>query len=62
MAKRLIKQEAHSWTVYRLKSTPAKLVGIIDGAPDADSAIQQAIELYAVPVNERWRLMARRRP
>jgi hypothetical protein len=39
---------------------PARLVGIVD-APDADSAIQQAIDLYSVPPNGRWRLTARRR-
>jgi len=50
----------HSWSVWHLRSTPARLVGIVE-APDADSAIQQAIELYSVPINERWRLMARRR-
>jgi hypothetical protein len=36
-------------------SRTARVVGIVD-EPDADTAI----ELYAVPVNERWRLMAQR--
>jgi len=41
-------------------SRTTRLVGIVD-APGADSAIQQAIELYTVPPTERGRLLARRR-
>jgi len=40
-------------------SRTERLVGIVD-APDA--ATQQAIGLYAVPVNERWRLLAPPQP
>ena len=36
-----IKQHS-SWSVYHLKSTPAKLVGIVD-APDAETAIARAL-------------------
>jgi hypothetical protein len=32
-------QVTHSWAVYHIKGTPAKLVGIIDNAPDEQSAI-----------------------
>ena len=61
MPKRPTKPELHSWTVYHLKGTPAKLVGIVWNQPDEESAIAAAIEEFKVPANLRGRLMAQRR-
>jgi hypothetical protein len=61
MAKRPTKPDLHSWAIYYLKGTPAKLVGIVWNQPDAESAIKAAIEEYKVPPNQRGRLIAQRR-
>jgi len=55
MAKQPTKQHLHSWAVYHIKRTPAKLVGIVYDQPDADAAIKQVIKEYNVPPNERCR-------
>jgi len=46
-----------TWNVYRLKGTPAALVGVVH-APDADSAVKTAIEQYLVPTRFQSRLFA----
>ena len=51
-------KQQRSWAVYRVKGTPAKLLGIIDNASDEQTAIARAIEKYQVPSNERGRLVA----
>jgi hypothetical protein len=60
MAKQPTKQHLHSWAVYHIEGTPAKLIGIVYDQPDADAAIKQAIKEYNVPPNERGRLIAQR--
>ena len=61
MAKRPTKQPNHSWSVYRLRGTPAQLIGIVYDQSDEQAAIERAIDEFKVPQNQRSRLIARRR-
>jgi hypothetical protein len=61
MAKQPTKQSNHSWSVYRLRGTPAQLIGIVYDQADEQAAIQQAIEECDMPEHQRDRLIARRR-
>jgi hypothetical protein len=50
----------HSWAIYRLRGTPAAMIGIVY-AKDERAAIARAIEEFKVPPNQHGRLMAQRR-
>jgi hypothetical protein len=56
----MAKQPNHSWSIYRLRGTPAQLVGLVHGQPDEQAAIAKAIEEFKIPANQRDRLIARR--
>jgi len=47
------------WRVSLLKATPAKLIGYVD-APDADTALKEAIKEYEVKERDQKRLVALR--
>jgi hypothetical protein len=50
----------HTWAISRIKGTPAVEVGWVD-APDAETAIKEAIERYGITDREQQkRLVARR--
>jgi hypothetical protein len=60
MAKRPTEQQTHYWSIYRLRGTPAQLIGIVHNQPDEQAAIKLAIEEFKTPENQRNRLIARR--
>jgi hypothetical protein len=61
MVKRPTTKSGSSWSIYLIKGTPAKFVGIVDDAPDEKTAIARAVEEFEVPPIQRDRLAARRR-
>jgi hypothetical protein len=70
MAKRPTSQvPGHTFAVYVVKAVPTrpvgtanpvKLVCVLDNAPDAETAIERAIEAYKVPPSDREDLIAER--
>jgi hypothetical protein len=51
----------YSWSIYRITSTPAKLLGHVEAA-DEESAIRKAIDEFGVTNPQvQKRLLARRR-
>ena len=61
LAKAKATPQSHVWAIYHLRASPARFIGIIDDAPDEETAIARANEEYKVPMNERGRLLAQRR-
>ena len=54
------KPASHSWAIYRLSGTPAKLLGIVY-ATDEKAAIATAIEEFSIEPQHQGRLIAHRR-
>jgi hypothetical protein len=50
----------HHWAIYRLKGTPAALLGHVE-APDEETAIKKAIDEFAIEAALHKRLLAQRR-
>jgi hypothetical protein len=53
-------QSDHTWRIH-LKARPAKTIGYVD-APDAETAIDKAIEEFKIDPRIAERLMAERQP
>ena len=53
MAKRPTEQQSYSWNIYRLRGTPAQLIGIVHNQPDEQAPIKFAIEEFKIPQNQR---------
>jgi hypothetical protein len=51
----------YRWAIYHITGTPAKLLGHVE-APDEESAIEQAIDEFAIEPALHKRLLAQRRP
>ena len=50
----------YTWNIYRLKGTPAALLGHVE-APDAETAIRTAIDEFKIEPAFHKRLLAQRR-
>jgi hypothetical protein len=59
MAKQPPNQPMHTWAISHIKGTPAVTIGRVE-APDAESAIEEAIKRFGIKERIRDRLAARR--
>ena len=50
----------HTWAISRIKGTPAVEIGWVD-APDAETAIKEAIKRYGITDREQQKRLAARR-
>jgi hypothetical protein len=50
----------HTWAISRIKGTPAVEIGWVD-APDAETAIKEAIKRYGITDPEQQKRLAARR-
>jgi hypothetical protein len=48
----------HSWAIYRIKGMPAALLRRVD-APDEETAIRKAIDVFAIEPAFQKQLLAR---
>jgi hypothetical protein len=59
MAKKLTTPpQVKSWSIYRLRGTPAAFVGIVYAA-DEKTALEKAIEEFKIEPAQRWRIIAK---
>jgi hypothetical protein len=52
--------QTHTWAISRIKGTPAVEIGWVD-APDAETAIKEAIQRYGITDREQQKRLAARR-
>ena len=60
MPKRSPRSELPRWRITRIRSTPAAEIGTVE-APDAESAIKEAIRVYGINDAEQQKRLAARR-
>ena len=60
MAKKPATITTHTWAISRIKGTPAVEIGWVD-APDAETAIKEAIQRYGITDREQQKRLAARR-
>ena len=60
MAKKPATTTTHTWAISRIKGRPAVEIGWVD-APDAETAIKEAIQRYGITDREQQKRLAARR-